>query len=57
MLMFVGFHLSNVIYEVFWFTEQFKFFGIDQVSEFIFYLNHKFNHIETVKTMVLEFAL
>ena len=57
MLMFVGFHLSNIIYEVFWFTEQFKFFGINQVSEFILYLNHKFNHIETVKTMVLEFAL
>ena len=54
MLMFIGLHLSNIIYEVFWLTEQFKFLSINQVSEFILYLNHKLNNIETVKSMVFE---
>ena len=40
MLMFIGLHLCNIIYEVFWFTEQFKLLSVNQVSEFIFYLNH-----------------
>ena len=54
MLMFIGLHLCNIIYEVFWFTKQFKFLSVNQVSEFIFYLNYKLNNIKTVKSMVFE---
>ena len=54
MFSFICFHLRNIVYEMSWFVEKFKFFSIDEVTELIFNLNNEFNHIKTVKTVISE---
>ena len=40
-----------------WFVEKFKFFSIDEITEFIFNLNNEFDDIKTVKTVISEGAI
>ena len=51
-LSLVSFHLGNKVDEMLWLLEEFKLFGIDQISEFIFDLNDELNNIETIKSVV-----
>ena len=37
-----------------WFVEKFKFFSIDEITEFIFNLNNEFDDIKTVETVIGE---
>ena len=37
-----------------WFVEQFKLFGVDEVTEFILNLNNELDDIKTVKTVIGE---
>ena len=48
----VSFHLSNKVDKMLWLLEEFKLFGIDQISEFIFNLNDELNNIETIKSVI-----
>ena len=54
MLSFIGFHLRNIVHKVSWFVEQFKLFGVDEVTEFILNLNNELDDIKTVKTVIGE---
>ena len=53
-LSFVCFHLRNIVDEVSWFVEKFKFLSIDEITELIFNLNDEFNDIKTVETVIGE---
>ena len=53
-LSFVCFHLRNIVDEVSWFVEKFKFLSIDEITELIFNLNDEFDDIKTVETVISE---
>jgi hypothetical protein len=56
-LALVGLHLSDKVNEVLGLSEFIQVLSIDHIAELIFYLDDKFNNVETVKTVILEAAL
>lgn len=56
-LALVGLHLSDEVNEVLGLGEFIEVLSINNVAEFIFNLNDKFDNVEGVKTVVLEAAL
>lgn len=56
-LALVGFHLSDEVYEVLGLGEFIQVLSINHIAKFIFYLDDKFNNVETIKTVILEAAL
>ena len=56
-LALVGLHLSDEVNEVLGLSEFIQVLSIDHVAELIFYLDDKFNNVETVKTVIFEAAL
>ena len=56
-LALVGLHLSDEVNEVLGLSEFIQVLSIDHVAELIFYLDDKFNNVETVESVILEAAL
>ncbi len=56
-LALVGFHLRDEVNEVLGLGEFIQVLSINHIAKFIFYLDDKFNNVETVKTVILEAAL
>jgi len=56
-LALVGLHLSDEVNEVLGLSEFIQVLSVNHVAELIFYLDDKFNNVETVKTVVLKAAL
>ena len=56
-LALVGLHLSDEVNEVLGLSEFIQVLSINHIAKFIFYLDDKFNNVETVKTVILEAGL
>ena len=56
-LALVGLHLSDEVNEVLGLCEFIQVLSINHIAELIFYLDDKFNNVETVESMILEAAL
>ena len=55
-LSFVGLHLGDEVNEVLGFLELVEVLSINNVAELVLNLDDQFNHIEGVKTVLLEFG-